>query len=132
MRKRITPANWMKNTVTEQEANAFDPGSGPCCDPIHFRVHLEGTPANVWNKSATSVFVNDFLAIHPEYPSREESVREMIRMKTHATLESMIKQYRKSNTLHSRGELEAIRLQKNRTERKRKVSPAIPYPIPRR
>jgi len=132
MRKRITPANWMKNTVTEQEANEFDSRFGQCCDPTHFRVHLGGTPANAWNKSAISVFIKDFLAVHPGYPSQEDSVRKMVWIKSHAALESMIKQYRKSNTLHSGSELEAMRLQKNRTERKRKVSPAIPYPIPRR
>lgn len=125
MRKLVTPDNWLKNTVTEQEANAFNPDLGPCCDPIHFRVHLAGTTANLWNKSATGVFVNHFLAAHPEYPSREEPVRKMVQMRCHATLDSMIRKYRKSNTPRSKEQMEAERLERNRAERKRKVGSVV-------
>jgi hypothetical protein len=122
MHELITPAKWMKVTVADQEANAFNPELGPCCDPVSFRVHLEGTTANAWNKSAISVFVNCFLVIHPEYPSQDESVRDMVRMKSCATLDSMIRQYRKSNTPCTVEASKEQRLKKNRQERKRKVS----------
>jgi len=124
MRKLIPSANWMKNTVAEREVNAFNPELGPCCDLVGFRVHLEGTTCNPWNKSAIGVFVNHFLTTHPEYPP-EESVRDMVRMKSQAFLDSMIRQYRKSNITCTAEELDEARLKKNRKERKRKASPTI-------
>ncbi|KAF9642096.1 hypothetical protein BDM02DRAFT_3106051 [Thelephora ganbajun] len=111
----------MKNVVTEQEANTFNPELGPCCDPVHFRVHLEGTTCNVWNKSAIGIFVNRFLTTHPEYPSEQESVQEMVRMKSQATLDSMIRWYRKSNTPRTKEEKDESWLEKNHKERKRKL-----------
>lgn len=127
MRQLVTSANWLVSTVTEQEANAFNPNLGPCCTPQHFRVHLDGTTCDMWNKSAILVFVEDFLRAHPEYPL-EESVRDMVRMKSRATLDSAIREYRKSLLHRSPAELESVRKQKNRLERKRKVSSAV-YPI---
>jgi len=115
----------MENTVTEQEANAFDPTLGQCCDPAHFRVHLEGTTCNTWNKSATSVFAGRFLTAHPEYPSHEQSVRDMVQMKSRAALDSMIREYRKSNTPRTEPELREEQKRKNRQERKRKVGTII-------
>jgi hypothetical protein len=126
MQRLITPANLLRNTVREEEANAFDPDQGPCCDALHFRVHLEGTTRNAWNKSAIDVFVNDFLGVHPEYPSQEESVPEMVRIKSFATLDSLIRKYRESNIRRTEGEKERRRLAKNCYERKRKVSPGFP------
>jgi hypothetical protein len=108
------------NNVTKQEAAAYDPNLGPCCDITNFRVHLEGTPCDAWNKSAMDVFVIAFLAVHPEYLSRDDSVREMVKMKSHAALESTIKKYRKSKVLLTDGQVNELRLQKNRQERKRK------------
>lgn len=122
MQKLITPAKLTENTVTEQEATTFNPDLGPCCDSANFRVHLEGTTCNAWNKSAINVFVNRFLIAHPEYPSQEESVRDMVRMKSRATLESMIKRYRNVKTPYTDEELRALRLQRNSQERKRKAS----------
>ena len=128
MLKIVTPAHWMKNRVTREEVNAFNPGLGPCCDTANFRLHLEGTPCDAWNKSATGVFVNGFLVAHPEYPSQEEPVREMVRMKSHATLESMIREYRKSKIPLTEAQVEELRLQKNRQEHKRKVVSLISHP----
>lgn len=124
MRELIKPDNLVKNTVAEQEANTFDPNLGPCCAPANFRVHLEGTTCNPWNKSAIGVFVNHFLVAYTEYPSQEESVRDMVRMKSQAALDSMIRKYRRVNTPHTFNELNDMRLRKNRQERKRKVSSA--------
>lgn len=122
LRKLIKPDNWMKNTVPELEANAFNPGNGPCCDATNFRVHLEGTPSNPWNKSAVAVFVRSFLAAHPDYPADEEPVQEMVRMKTRAALESIIREFRESNIPRTEEEANRKRLEKNRRERKRKVN----------
>lgn len=122
MRKLIPSSKWLKSTVTEQEASAFNPNLGPCCDRANFRVHLDGTPCDAWNKSATSVFVDDFLTAHPEYPSQDELVRNMVRAKSRAFLESMIRDYRRSKAGLNATELEEARVQKNRRERKRKVS----------
>ena len=130
MDKLITPANLMKNTVTVQEASMFNPDLGPCCDPAHFRVHLEGTAANAWNKSAMAVFVKCFLDTHPEYPAHEKSVRDMVKIKSHTALESRIRKYRESNVTRTAAELRERQLQKNRQERKRKVSPITPTPTP--
>lgn len=126
MYKLVPSADRMRVTVTEQEAQAFDPTLGPCCDSTGFRVHLEGTTCDPWNKSATTVFVNSFLVAHPEYSSRDESVREMVLMKSKATLDSMIRSYRKYRAPRTADELEAQRLHKNRQERKRKVGSVIP------
>lgn len=128
MEKLITTTNLMENTVTEQEATAFNPDLGPCCDPVNFRVHLEGTTCNAWNRSAIDVFVNHFLATHTDYPSQEEPVRDMVRMKARAALDSMIRRYRKSKIPRTNDQLEELRLQKNSQERKRKVSYVRPTP----
>lgn len=112
----------MKSTVTGQEVNAFNPNLGPCCHPAQFRVHLEGTTCDKWNKSAIAVFVEDFLRAHPEYPFEEPAVREMVRIKSRATLDSAIRKYRHSLVSRSAQAAEEMRKQKNRQERKRKVS----------
>jgi len=119
MRVLVTPAKWTLNTVTEQEANAFKPGHGHCCDSTYFRVHLAGTTCDTWNKSAISVFIEDFLRTHPEYPNR---VRDMVQVKSRAALDSAIREYRKSLVTRDPRELEEMRKEKNRLERKRKVS----------
>ena len=110
----------MANTVPELEANNFDPLIGPCCDASRFRLHLEGTTCNPWNRSATEVFVEDFLTHHPEYPREVDSVRDMVFLKTRSTITSMIKEYRKLKLDSNR--LDELQRRKNRTERKRGVS----------
>lgn len=123
MRELIGP-RWLKNTVTEREANSFNPELGvPCCDLEGFRVHLAGTPHNAWNKSAIDVFVGGFLATHPEYNANDEAVREMVRMKSGVYLESTIKEYRRTNKHLTDDEEKEFRKHKNRQERKRKASP---------
>ena len=114
-----------QNVVTDQEANTFDPNLGPCCDTAHFRVHLDGTTCNGWNKSAIRVFTNDFLTAHPEYPSHEKSIREMVKMKSQATIDSMIRKHRKAQIPRTDVELRELQKQKNRLERKRKVSTIV-------
>lgn len=122
LRKLITPDKWLEKTVTGQEADAFNPNLGPCCHPAHFRVHLEGTTCDKWNKSAVVVFVEDFLRAHPEYPSGESAVREMIRIKSRASLDSVIRKYRGSLVSQTPQAAEGTRKRKNRQERKRKVN----------
>ena len=129
MRRLITPASLLRNTVREEEAKAFDPDYGPCCDALHFRVHLEGTTHDAWNRSAIGVFVNHFLEAHPEYPSEQESVQEMVRMKSFSTLDTLIRNYRESNVRRTEEEVEGRQLAKNRYERKRKVSSGAPCPL---
>jgi hypothetical protein len=120
MEHLIPDADWMEDTVTKDEANDFNPLTGPCCDVNNFRLHLEGTTCDLWNRSAMEVFVEDFLAHHPEYSKEVDSVRDMVMFKTRATITSMIKEYRKLKL--SPNELDELQLRKNRTERKRGVS----------
>lgn len=121
--RNLLGSNWMKNTVPQREANGFDPELGHCCHLARFRVHLEGTTCDAWNRSATNVFVDGFLQAHPDYDATKEPVRDMVRMKAQATLDSMIRQYRKLNT-RTMEELAEERAHKARQERKRKVNPA--------
>jgi hypothetical protein len=123
MRVLIPEYSWMQNTVGKEEAEKFNPALGPCCDTTQFRVHLEGTPCNNWNKSATSVFVNEFLKLHhSEFPSQEEVVQKMVELKTRAAIESMIRGYRKSKEAFNKAEQDEAKARKNRRERQRKVS----------
>lgn len=120
--KELIPKNlWGRNTVTDQEAGEFNPDFGPCCDNAHFRLYLEGTPRDNWNKSATSVFVQDFLRVHPDYPSHEPAVVRMIELKTSANIESMIRNYRESKEERNQAVKDEARARKNRQERQRKV-----------
>lgn len=112
----------MKNTVTEEEAGEFNPDLGPCCDRGHFRLHLEGTTCDRWNKSAVRVFVDDFLSTHHDYPSHEEMVTKMVEMKTRATVDSMIRDYRKLKEVGNQAKRDENQARKNRRERQRKVS----------
>ena len=120
MERLIPDADWMVDTVPGFEANHFDPLIGPCCHPSRFRLHLEGTTCNPWNRSAMEVFVEDFLTHHPDYPKGVDSVRDMVLLKTRATITSMIKEYRKLKL--GPNELDQLQLRKNSAERKRGVS----------
>lgn len=120
--RKLLQESLNQDTVTNQEANTFNANLGPCCDTAHFRVHLDGTTCNGWNKSAIRVFTNDFLTAHPEYPSHEEPIQDMVKMKSQATLDSMIREHRKSKIRRTNVELRELQKQKNRQERKRKVS----------
>ncbi|KAF9777823.1 hypothetical protein BJ322DRAFT_1015414 [Thelephora terrestris] len=111
----------MKNTVAKEEAGAYNPECGQCCSVAGFRVHLEGTACDAWNKSATEVFVGGFLQAYPTYNVADGSGRDMVRMKSQAALESMIRQYRKLRIPQTLDELKGQRDHKNRQERKRKL-----------
>jgi hypothetical protein len=125
MRKLIPEHSWMKNTVTKDEAEEFDPNLGACCDPGHFRLHLEGTTCDRWNKSAAGVFVDIFLRDHHEYPPQERAVTRMVEVKTRSAIDSMIRDYRKSKEVNNEAERGEIQARKNRQERRRKVSPTV-------
>ena len=124
MRTLIPNASWLKKTVTEEEAQAFDPELGACCGPRPLRVNLEGTTCDRWNKSATSVFIEDFFKTHPDYPSEERAIAKMVEMKTRSTIDSMIREYRKLKKVMDQAEQEEARAEKNRNERRRKASSA--------
>lgn len=98
---------------------AFDPRRGECCTRENFRLNLEGTACDDWNKSATRVFVNDFLRIHNKYPTDNQVVRSMIKKKTTSAIKSLIKLYRKKDV--DGPLLEAAQKKRNRRERKRTV-----------
>lgn len=112
MRTLIKPDDWVVNKVTEQEAEAFNAALGPCCDTTTFRVHLGGTTCDAWNTSAIRVFVNGFLSTHPRYSPQDVSVREMIKARSRATLDTMIRNHQKSAVPHTGGEVEELRLQR--------------------
>ena len=58
--------------VTQDEVNAFDPlRHAPPCTAWDFKLHLEGTCAHPWNKAVTTVFVEDFCSVFPQYNTDE-------------------------------------------------------------
>ena len=62
----IGKANMLVNTVDPMEAQAFtqlfqsNEGAN-CCTDESFRIHLEGTPASAWNKSAARIFATSLI-----------------------------------------------------------------------
>lgn len=123
MKKLIGKDAWMKSTVHQNEIERFDPRNGMCCEAANFRIHLDGTPANPWNKSATAVFVAKFLATYPgTYPSDSAEVVDMVHAKTRAVISSLIKDYRLLQKTEVRHEMNNC---KKRRERKRLVSTSI-------
>lgn len=111
----------LKNTVTSDDINHFDPEIGECCTTDNFRLHLAGTPGNVWNKSATRVFVNSFLEAHKEYEAQNPIIREMVLGKCSAVVKHTIRQYRLKKKVTTEASRKLERQKKSRTERKRTV-----------
>lgn len=125
MRKLIGKSALMENTVHRNEIEQFDPRNGPCCNATSFRIHLDGTPADPWNKSATAVFVAKFLATYPEvYPTDSDEIVDMIYSKTRAAISSLIKEYRLQNNTQAEVRDE-MNERKKRRERKRLVSTSL-------
>ena len=116
----LTRGDRLENTVSPDDFQDFNPQRGECCTRADFRINLEGTPCDAWNKSATRVFVNDFLRAHPEYPSHNVVARRMVHNKTSAAIKSLIKEYRQKD-IRGQAKLAAQKM-KNRKERKRTVS----------
>jgi hypothetical protein len=117
----LTPsARARENTVSVDEIREFNPSQGECCTASNFRLNLEGTASDSWNKSVTRVFVNNFLRTHAEYPGDNRVVRTMIQQKTTAAIKSLIKSYRIRNV--GSPQLRKAQKKKNRRERKRTVS----------
>ncbi|KAL6300923.1 hypothetical protein BKA93DRAFT_739573, partial [Sparassis latifolia] len=52
---------------SSREIEDFDPNKGHCCTADRFRLDMEGKVKSTWNKSAATVFVDDFLAKYPGY-----------------------------------------------------------------
>ena len=122
----LTPsARARQYTISLAEFQAFNPRQGECCTRDNFRLNLEGTPCDDWNKSAARVFVNDFLRAHDEYPADNRVIRLMVQRKTTAAIKSLIKYYCLKNV--GSPLLGAAQKGRNRRERKRTVG--IPYRI---
>ncbi|KAF9783891.1 hypothetical protein BJ322DRAFT_1109737 [Thelephora terrestris] len=116
MKKMIGEEFLTANTVDPQEIEKFDPLKGPCCDAENFRIHLDGTPANPWNRSAAEVFVAKFLATYSRiYPPDLDEVVNMVHSKTRSAITSLIKDYR----LRQDSDYEEKCQDKKRRERKR-------------
>lgn len=116
----LTPsARARESTVSMADFQAFDPRRGECCTSANFRLNLEGTPCDVWNKSAVRIFVNDFLRNHNEYPADNRVVRLMIQKKTTAAIKSLIRDYRLKDV--GSPQLGVAQKRRNRRERKRTV-----------
>lgn len=111
------------NMVSLDDSLDFNPERGECCTAANFRINLGGTPCDVWNKSATRIFVNDFLREHPDYPSNNQVVRMMVQKKTSAAIKSLIQEYRRKD-IQGPSKLAAQKL-RNRRERKRTVCAPI-------
>lgn len=112
--------DFLRELVSDQDLADWDPAIGECCTAEQFKLHFRGTPCNPWNKSATRVFVNDFLATHAEIYPPAWPVRRMVTRKTTAHIKSLIKSFRGNR----RGEaiVKAAKQAKNRQERKATVS----------
>ena len=123
MIKLFRNGDWLKELVTEQDLANWRPEIGECCTAVQFqfKLHLQGTPCDPWNSSATRVFTDDFLRTHSDTYPDIWVVRRMVLRKTKAYIKSLIKTFRqknKSDTLRI-----ADKLAKNRQERKASVSP---------
>ncbi|KAF9790988.1 hypothetical protein BJ322DRAFT_999565 [Thelephora terrestris] len=107
--------------VNARDVAKFNPEIGECCTADDFRLHLNGTPSHVWNKSATRILVNSFLEKHKDqYEARIPVIREMVLVKCTAAVKYEIKKYKdEKKRAPSSGSAEAQRLRKNRAERKR-------------
>lgn len=121
MRGLIHEDDWLKELVSDQDLDNWQPEIEECCTAERFRLHLRGTPCNSWNASAARVFTNDFLRTHAEIYPDVWAVRRMVLKKIKAHIKSLIKSFRQNG----RGEalINATKLAKNRQERKANVSP---------
>jgi hypothetical protein len=117
-------AKTLECTVSQAQLQAFNPRRGrECCTPSNFRFNLEGTARDIWNTSATRVFVNHFLEAHQKYPADNQVVRSMVTKKTTSAIRSLIKLYRAKDK--SSGDLKTAVKRRNRRERKRTVGNSL-------
>jgi len=111
----------LKNTVTAQDINDFDPEIAECCTADNFRIHLAGSPGEPWNKSAARVLVNNFLETHEEYEAQDDTIRAMVIKKCEAAVGSTIRKYKWKKKHRTKDSRALARENKNRAERKRTV-----------
>ena len=96
------------------------------CTANNFRLHLEGTPAHPWNKSATGVFVASFCEKYPQYSIDETEDH----FKVH--LDTLIRKYR--NQQRSKDDpiaAKETKKQNRKNSRKASVSPFLLRSHPR-
>ena len=120
MASLIPEHEWLEDVIYLDEMAQWDPADRECCTARHFKLHLNGTPADLWNASATRVFADDFLLTNADLYPDVWSVRHMVLTKTRAHIKSLIKRYKlKHTTVPTR---DALKLAQNRRERKALVS----------
>lgn len=120
--EQLMPSNQsLENAVTAKDIDNFDPETEECCTPDTFRIHLAGTPGDTWNKSATRVFVNSFLAAHKDYEATNNVVRAMVMKKCTAVVGSAIRRYKSRKVHRTKASRDLERRNKNCAERKRTV-----------
>ncbi|KAH7904840.1 hypothetical protein BJ138DRAFT_1018563 [Hygrophoropsis aurantiaca] len=73
---RDAPKSGFFDLPTEEQIASFCPDDGPCCTENRFQVDITGVPKSAWNMSATAVFVQSFVAAHPEYKKKGTAVRD--------------------------------------------------------
>jgi hypothetical protein len=122
MRGLIRKVDWLKDVISENELNNWNPKVRECCTAQEFKLHLKGTPSNPWNASATRVFADHFLDTYSQIYPDVWAVRRMVLKKTRAYVKSLIKAYRESR--RSDNLQLATKEAKNRRERKTNVSPS--------
>ena len=119
--KDLVRDDWLKEVVTQNDLNNWNPDTGECCTAEQFKINLKGTPGDPWNTSATRVFTNYFLRTHAERYPDVWAVCRMVLRKTQAYIKSLIKAFREG--LRSGPLKLAAKRAKNRRERKTTVSP---------
>lgn len=123
MKELIHQEDWLKEVVNEDDINNWNPEVEECCTAEQFKLHLRGTPCDLWNASATRVFADNFLRTHAETYPDVWAVRRMVLKKTTAYVKSLIRSFRENSR---GGNLKlALRRAKNRRERKSNVSPPL-------
>jgi len=119
MASLIPQHEWLEDVIYLDELNQWDPADRKCCTARSFRLHLNGTPADLWNTSAARVFTDDFLLTHADLYPDVWPVRYMVLKKTRAHIKSLIRRYKLKHT--TKPARDALKVMQNRRERKAAV-----------
>ncbi|KAH9918419.1 uncharacterized protein B0H18DRAFT_882807 [Fomitopsis serialis] len=101
-----------RSVATPEELEGFQ--EGRCCTAKKFKLDLNGTAANKWNKSATEVFTDSFL----ECKQYQWKQRSKISAAFRSHLRGLIKKYREQLSRPTPEAILATKLQHSRQQRK--------------
>ena len=110
-----------QSVATPEAVASFNPSNSRCCKAKRFQLDLRGTAANPWNKSATEVFVDSFLACN-QYACKD---REKIAKKFRSHIRTLIKQFKKQHSDTSAAAVLEKKQKHSRDQRKQTVGVII-------